>query len=109
MSHFNKSNNIPLEELGAGLKRQILGYESDLMLVRVFFEQGAIGAVHTHPHQQVTYLEKGRFEVEIGSNKDILKAGDSFTVPANMSHGVLALEEGILLDAFSPAREDFLK
>ena len=99
---------MALEDLGDGVKRQILGYESDLMLVRVYFEKGAIGIIHTHPHQQVSYVEKGRFEVEIAGEKEILSAGDCFAVQSNTEHGVIALEPGILMDAFSPSREEFL-
>ena len=54
------------EDLGGGTRRQMLGYDEALMMVRVEFEAGAVGAVHRHPHRQVTYVEAGRFEVEIG-------------------------------------------
>lgn len=109
MSNFYKNRDIGMEDLGGGVKRQILGYESQLMLVRVYFDKGAIGAVHDHPHQQVSFVEKGRFEVTINDKTEICDAGDCFTVPGDVKHGVVALEEGILVDGFSPARKDFLK
>ena len=108
VSNFYNSENIEMEDLGGGVKRQILGYESQLMLVKVYFEKGAIGAPHSHPHQQVSYVEKGRFEVNINDKKEICKSGDCFTVPENVKHGVVALDEGILIDSFSPMRADFL-
>jgi len=104
-----KNSDIPVEEVAWGMTRQIMGHDTDLMLVRVFFKKDAIGVEHTHPHQQVSYVEKGVFEVNIGGKKEILKAGDAFVVPVGILHGAVCLEEGILIDTFSPAREDFLK
>jgi quercetin dioxygenase-like cupin family protein len=96
------------ESGGAGVQRQILGHDDLLMMVRVRFEKDAIGAVHTHPHRQVTFIESGSFAVQIGDDKKILHAGDSFFVPPDIPHGVVALSQASLVDVFSPARQDFL-
>jgi len=92
-----------------GVKRKILAYNEDLMLVKVAFEAGAIGTQHQHIHTQTTCLLSGKFEVTIDGKTEILNAGDSFYVPPASMHGVVCLEAGILLDAFNPRREDFLK
>lgn len=104
-----KSKDMPLEYPEPGITRQILGHKSDLMLVKVTFEKGAVGALHKHPHQQVTYIESGSFEVDIDGEKKILEAGDSFVVPSNVLHGVVCLKDGVLIDGFSPRREHFLE
>ena len=91
-----------------GITRQILGHDDRLMLVRVTFEAGAEGYVHHHPHRQVSYVERGIFEVRLGEATTVLKAGDCFFVPPEVPHGVVAKEAGSLLDVFTPAREDFL-
>ncbi len=104
-----KSSDVPVEQVAKGMRRQIMGHNSNLMLVRVCFDKGGIGEVHTHPHQQVSYVEKGKFEVEIDGIKKVLTAGDCFVIPENSSHGAVCLEEGVLIDTFSPAREDFLE
>lgn len=106
---FIKSDKIELETVGEGLTRKILGYNPDLMMVRVFFKKGAIGEAHSHPHRQVTYVESGQFEVHIDGKKEVLGAGDSFFVPAEQRHGCVALEDGVLIDVFTPAREEFLE
>jgi quercetin dioxygenase-like cupin family protein len=108
MKTFLKSESNPIEDLGNGIKRQLLGYDSNLTLVRVHFEEGAVGEIHSHPHQQATYVEKGQFEVEVEGITEILSTGDSFWVSGDIEHGVVALKEGILIDAFSPARSDML-
>lgn len=96
------------ETVGAGVRRKILGHDDMLMMVRVQFDRDAIGYVHTHPHRQVTYVEYGSFEVLIGEEKRVLKTGDCFFIPPGIPHGVVALEQGALVDVFTPAREDFL-
>ena len=105
---FRKSHTLAWESVGEGLKRQILGYDPQLMMTRVVFEKGAIGSPHHHPHRQVTYVEQGSFEVEIEGVKEILKAGDSFFVPPDKVHGVVALEKGALIDVFTPFRQEFV-
>jgi len=52
----------PKEDMGGGITRKILGYDETLMVVRVWFEENAIGYVHDHPHAQVAYVESGTFE-----------------------------------------------
>lgn len=106
---FLFAEEVAKEELGGGITRQILGYGPDLMIVRVWFEKGAVGEVHAHPHSQSTYVESGRFEVFIDGQKTVLGAGDGFYVAPHLDHGAVCLEPGVLIDTFSPAREDFLE
>ena len=106
---FVASAEQPWEELGGGIRRQLLGHDGALMMVRVRFDAGAVGALHHHPHRQATLVESGRFEVEIAGERRVLRAGDGFFVPPDVEHGVAALEAGVLADVFAPAREDFLK
>ena len=91
-----------------GVKRRMLGHNDALMMVEVAFDKDAVGELHAHPHVQVTYVAAGLFEMTIGGRTVILKPGDSYYVPANVTHGCKALEPGILIDAFTPHREDFL-
>jgi quercetin dioxygenase-like cupin family protein len=97
------------ETVGPGVKRKILGFDSELMLVCVRFDSGAVGSLHHHPHRQVTYVAAGRFEVEIDGVRKTLQTGDSFFVAPDLVHGAVALEQGVLVDVFTPARQDFLK
>jgi quercetin dioxygenase-like cupin family protein len=87
---------------------KILGFDDQLMMVYVRFQKDAVGSLHHHPHRQVSYVESGRFEVTIYAEKKILEQGDCFFVAPDVVHGVIALEDGVLVDVFTPAREDFL-
>jgi quercetin dioxygenase-like cupin family protein len=106
---FIIDSDMPWQEMGDGITRKIMAWDDRLMLVKVSFETGAVGAVHQHPHTQISHIEKGVFEVEIGTDKQLLKSGDAFYIPPNTPHGVVCLQEGILIDMFSPMREDFIK
>ncbi len=106
---FVIASGLKWESTDDGVRRMILGFNADIMMVRVEFQRGAVGYLHSHPNRQVTYVESGLFEVEIGERKEQLVAGDSFIVDADVKHGVKALEAGCLVDVFTPAREDFLQ
>lgn len=108
-SEFQFEQEVPWEDLGNGIKRQVFGYDDKVMLVKAKFEQGAIGALHEHHHSQVTYVDSGAFEMTIGQEKKIIRKGDGYYVPPHTMHGCVCLEPGMLIDAFSPLREDFLK
>ena len=97
------------EELGNGVKRKILAYGDGVMHVEVHFEEGAEGAIHSHPHAQVSYILEGEFEFTIDGEKKIVKKGDTMYDEPNILHGCRCLKKGIVLDTFSPIREDFLK
>ncbi len=109
MQNYIKYDEIPIETMGPGIQRKILGYQENLMLVKVFFDKGSVAEVHNHPHQQIGHILEGKFELEIDGKTEILTIGDSFIVPSNIMHGAVCLEKGIIIDSFSPMREDFLK
>lgn len=106
--NFQQGTALPWEYASPGIQRQVYGYDDRVMLVKVKFEKDAVGELHQHPHTQVSYVESGVFELTIGEEKQLLKTGDGFYVPPNTLHGSVCLESGILIDVFSPHREDFL-
>lgn len=105
---FVVAKDTAKEDLGGGIARQILGFGPEIMVVRVWFDKGSVGDVHSHRHSQSTYVESGKFEVFIDGSKQVLEAGDSFYIAPHLDHGAVCLETGVLIDTFSPMREDFL-
>jgi quercetin dioxygenase-like cupin family protein len=103
------SDSIKSENVAEGVKRKILASAGKLMTVEVTFKKGAIGTLHTHPHEQISYIVRGKFEFEIDGKKHILNAGDSYYVEPDVRHGIVALEDSVILDVFTPQREDFIK
>lgn len=105
---FTLAGELIWEKVGEGVERKIQGYDEQIMMVCVRFEKGAVGNLHQHYHRQISYVASGSFEVTIDGKKEILNEGDSFFVSPELVHGVVALEKGMLVDVFTPAREDFL-
>jgi quercetin dioxygenase-like cupin family protein len=103
------NNSIVPENVGEGVERKILASAGRLMTVEVIFKKDAVGALHSHPHEQISYIVRGKFEFEIDGRKHILNAGDSYYVGPDKIHGIKALEDSVILDVFTPQREDFLK
>ena len=105
---FIITKEMEWEKLGGGVSRKFLGYDNQIMMVQVKFETGSLGAPHQHFHTQATYCVSGKFEFEIDGIKQIIEAGDGVYIQPNLLHSAVCLEEGMLIDSFSPVREDFL-
>lgn len=106
---WQSGKDIVWESVGDGVSRQMMGYDGQLMMVKVKFEKGSVGSTHTHYHSQVTYVVSGKFELTIGDETRIIEEGDGYYVAPDVSHGCVCLEAGMLIDTFSPMRQDFLK
>ena len=101
--------DIDWEEISPKIRRKIMSYSNEMMLVKVAFEAGGVGSLHQHPHLQMSYVVSGVFELTIGQESKILKEGDVYFVPSNVLHGAICLEKGMLIDVFNPMREDLIK
>ena len=93
---------------GEGVIRRVLAYDDGMMIVENTFETGAVAALHSHPHLQTAYIAEGVFTFEIDGVGKIVKKGDSVLLPCNIPHAVSCHEAGVVLDIFTPMREDFV-
>ena len=109
IKNFVYNDEVEWEEVSPGVRRKLLAYDKDLMTLIVEFKKGSVGYIHKHYHTQISYLVSGSFEVNINGEKKIQKAGDAYYLQPNIEHGVVALEDSLLVDIFTPAREDFIK
>ena len=105
---FLFGDQAPRETVGEGLTRQLFGFDDSILMARVEFDVGAVGEVHAHRHSQVSYVESGEFDVYIDGVNERLGPGDSFYIEPNVDHGAVCRKAGVLIDVFSPVREDFL-
>jgi quercetin dioxygenase-like cupin family protein len=96
-------------ELGNGQRRKICAYNDQLMSVQVNFDDGAVGADHSHPHTQLSYVLEGEFTYHIEDAVYTLHPGDSIVVEGGKIHGCTCIKAGTLLDVFTPMREDFVR
>jgi len=105
---FVRHDDCRLEELGGGISRRVLAHDGRLMQVEVHFEEGAVGSLHSHPHEQLTYVLSGEFEFTIDGDTRIVGTGDTLYKGPGVTHGCVCRRKGVLLDTFSPQRDDFL-
>ena len=105
---FFEYEKMKKTDLGGGLSRRVLAHDEAMMAVEVSFEKGTIGAMHSHPHVQISYVLEGKFEATIGGEVRIIGKGDTYYTLPDVPHGVVCLEAGVLLDVFTPERKDFL-
>ncbi len=102
------NQDSPYKQLEPGVERKILATGGGLMTAQFRFQKGAIGALHSHPHEQVGYVVSGSVDLTLEGKTQTLRAGDSYYVPPGLVHGVKALEDTVLVDVFTPQRQDFL-
>ena len=103
---WNFNDRIDAEVCAEGVERKILAYTDELMCVENHFKKGAVGALHHHPHTQITYVVSGSFEFEIDGVRRVIKPGDALLKRNDIEHGCVCLEDGILLDIFTPMRQE---
>lgn len=106
---FIPADSQDWEPFGQGISRKILGYTDDLMVVRVKFVEGGLAPQHAHPHTQSSYIASGKFEFTVDGEMRVVQEGDGVLIKPNQTHSCLCLEPGIVIDTFSPARQDFLQ
>jgi quercetin dioxygenase-like cupin family protein len=101
-------SQIPVEQIEEGIERQMIVGEK-LMICRLRFAPHVVTPAHDHPHEQITFVERGRVLFTIGEAQRTASAGDVLHFPSGSWHGATMLdEEVVLIDIFSPVREDFL-
>jgi len=105
---FVHDSDVEWQDLGDGVHRKLLTFEDKVMMAKIRFKAGAVGAAHRHPHIQCSYVESGEFVLTIDGRSETLVAGDSYLVPSGALHDALAVTDGVLIDVFTPMREDFV-
>lgn len=91
-----------------GFSRKVLAFCDEMMCVENYFETGVSGSLHSHPHTQISYIVEGKFEFTIAGETKIVAKGDTMLKQHGVEHGCTCLEKGIVLDFFTPMREDFV-
>lgn len=101
-------SKIESEQTAPGITRQMV-VGQNMMMVRFTFEPFLVTPRHTHPHEQMTLVVKGRVKFFVSGEEHIVSAGSVLHFPPNILHGATMMdEEVVLIDIFSPIREDFI-
>jgi len=100
--------DTPIEWLSPDIGRQMIHTET-MTLARITLRRGALVPRHEHKNEQIATVLEGRLRFAVGGEEREVTAGQSVPVPANVPHEVEALEDSVVLDVFSPVREDWLR
>ena len=92
----------------AGLERLVGAYNDKLFLAEHRMERGWTGTAHSHPHDQMAYVISGHVRVTAGQETFEARAGDSFVIRGGVEHRAAALEDSVVVDVFTPCREDYI-
>lgn len=92
----------------AGLTRRVLAYNDKLFLAEHEMVKGWAGTMHSHPHDQVVYIVRGHLKVSCMEKSFELHTGDTFVVRGGVQHGASAIEDSLVIDVFTPCREDYI-
>lgn len=98
----------PLEALGPAIGRRMLNGEA-MTLAQITLAAGAVVPVHEHPNEQIATVLSGRVRFQIGDEEREVGPGESVLVPGGVPHRVDALVDSVVLDAFAPRRDDWLR
>jgi quercetin dioxygenase-like cupin family protein len=108
---FHKQNGMKAQAFAQRRKRVVV-HTDNLMMVIFDFEDGPADKpdpMHSHPHEQISYIVSGKVIYFLGEEQQILEAGDMVTIPPDVPHAIQTLTPSVrLADAFTPVREDFL-
>jgi quercetin dioxygenase-like cupin family protein len=103
-------DDIPLEKLTGDISRRLITGEN-MMIAHVYLDKGAVVPEHSHHNEQITYVLKGALKFLLGEDQEtevIVRAGEVLTIPPNLPHSAVALEDTLDVDVFNPPRQDWL-
>lgn len=101
-------NQLPEEQLNPHIRRKAI-HMNGLTIARLHIQKDGVVPEHQHVHEQVATVEKGALKFSMEGREVVVKAGESLAIPSNVPHGVVAMEDTVVVDVFSPCREDWLK
>ena len=102
-----KATDVEPVEMVPGVRRRTLSWGERLMIVHVILEEGAVVPAHRHPHEQITYIVEGELSMDVEGRTYVLGAGNSLLFPGDVEHGATALKRTLVVDTFSPPREEY--
>jgi len=94
-------------EMLPGIHRRTMGMTDEVMLCEFLLLRGAIVPLHQHMNDQIGYVIYGQVKMTIGDQTCILNPGESYAIPGGIFHSAVALVDSLVIDTFSPPRQDY--
>ena len=105
---FCKNNTVDYRELIEGVQLQTLVHGEKTLMGRFKIAKNAIIPPHKHPHEQTGLMISGKLLFTVDSKEIEVETGDSWCIPGGSEHSVIALEDSVVVEIFSPVRADYL-
>lgn len=105
--YFITPNDAAQVEMLPGVHRRTMSVTDEEMLCEFFLERNSVVPEHSHLNDQVGYVIYGQVELVIGDQKHVCQPGDSYAIPGGVVHQARALVDSLLIDVFSPPRDDY--
>lgn len=99
--------SVPLEMMSDMISRKVISGDK-AMVAQVFLKKGAVVPEHHHESEQITYILEGALKFQIEGKEIVVRKGEVLSIPSNVPHRAVALEDTLDLDIFSPIRVDWL-
>jgi len=109
-AELHRWDDLPRERLNSHLERRLIT-GTNMMIAHIYLEKGGVVPKHSHHNEQITYVLEGALKFLLGENQDqevVVSAGEVLTIPPQLPHSVVALEDTLDVDIFNPPREDWL-
>ena len=100
-------NQLPAEQMNPLVTRRVIHTEG-MTIARLHIAKGAVVPAHHHINEQVATVEKGALKFDLDGQEIVVSSGQSLAIPPNVPHGVVALEDTIVVDVFTPRRQDWI-
>ena len=101
-------DQIAKEQMSPTFARQVI-HSSTMTVARVYLSKGCVVPEHSHHNEQVSMVEKGALKFAMGGTEKVLRAGEVLRIPPHVPHSVVAEEDSVVTDLFSPPREDWIR
>jgi quercetin dioxygenase-like cupin family protein len=105
---FRKKNEGQKRQLLDGVYLKTLVHGEKTLMGEFSLAIGAEIPSHAHPHEQTGIIISGKLRFKIGDELFEAQTGDSWCIPGGVEHAVEVLENSVVLEVFSPVREDYL-
>lgn len=105
MMHYDW-NQLTSEQLNPLIRRKAI-HSGSMTIARLELQKDAVVAEHSHHNEQITIVERGALQFAINGGQTVVRGGETLVIPPHVPHGVIALEETVVFDVFSPPRDDW--
>jgi quercetin dioxygenase-like cupin family protein len=105
---FERHSEAGYRDMLEGVEQKTLAHGEKTLMSKFYLQANAVIPMHSHPHEQTGYMITGHAVFTCGAEKIEVREGDSWCIPGDVEHGVEVISDSVILEVFSPVREDYL-